>query len=129
MKQRFPWRLALWYIFFVALVFGLDLVRYHHHSLFYLFPHFDKFLHTCAGIACGIFAWVFIEWFVPSITTFQKFFIIMGCVVFVGVGWEILERIFPLLNVKIMPFDITDTTTDILSDILGGLILFTYTLL
>ena len=53
----------------------------------------------------------------------------MGCVIVIGVGWEILERIFPLLNVKVMPFDITDTTTDILSDILGGLILFTTTLL
>ena len=129
MKKQFPWQLVLWYIFFVVLVFGLDEVRYHHHSLFYLFHHFDKLLHTGAGIASGIFAWMWIDWFAPSISNIQKFFIVMGCVVIVGVSWEILERLFPLLNTKVMLFDPIDTTTDVLSDILGGLILFTYTLL
>ncbi len=117
------------YLALTALVFGLDEVRYHHHSLFYLFPHFDKFLHTCAGIACGIFGLILIQWLIPDLSSWQKFFVVMGIVIFVGVGWEILERLFPLLNSRIMPFDPVDTATDILSDILGGLLLVTFTLL
>ena len=126
MSNRFPWKLAIWYAFFVGLVFGLQAVRYHHHSFFYLFPHFDKFLHACAGIACGIFGWILINLLLPNASTVQKFLIVLGMAIVVGIGWEILERFFPLLNVHIMKFNPVDTATDVISDILGGLIAFTY---
>lgn len=125
MKQRFPWRLALWYVFWVVLVFGLDaFIR--HHNLYYIIRHIDKIMHFLGGVAAGTFAWIFIEWLYPSISRMQKFFLVAGCALVVGVGWEILERFFALLNPHIMKFDLVDTVTDVLSGILGGIISFIY---
>ncbi len=83
-------------------------------------------MHILGGIAAGTFAWIFIEWLYPTLSRMQKFFVVVGCALVVGVGWEILERYFALLNPHIMKFDLVDTVTDVVSGILGGIISFIY---
>lgn len=125
MRNPFPWKLAVWFVFWVVLVFALD-AYIRHHSLYWIFRPSDKFMHGLAGIAAGTFAWMIIEWIGPGISRTRKFLFVVGCALLVGVGWEVLERYFVLLNPRIMKFDPVDTATDILCDILGGIISFTY---
>lgn len=125
MLRNFPWCLAAWNVLWVALVFGLDRVI-RHYSLYYVFQLSDKLMHILAGVAIGTFGWVIIQWRMPNISSARKLATIIGLALVVGIGWEILERFYSLLNPRIMQFDLRDSVLDVCAGLFGGIISFTY---
>ena len=91
-------------------------------SLYFILPHFDKILHTFGGATVGVFAIILIEIFYKKVSNLHRFLFVVGCALLVGVGVEVGEYVSNLFLVHPLPFDRMDTFTDILCDILGGVL-------
>ena len=102
-------------IFLSFLMFGANYAAMRFYWYFSI-PGSDKIMHFLGGV------WValsFIYLFLPEKITLRTFLKIITLTLFVGLAWEAFEywlNIFTTQN----PFDLFDTLTDILFDILGG---------
>lgn len=64
--------------------------------------------------------------FNPHISKKKKFWLVIGAAFGIGVCVELGEVVLNNLSIHPLPFDSFDTATDLIFDILGGVITFLY---
>ncbi len=124
MKKFFSDTNFIYLIIWLVILYGVDLWA-RTHGIYFIFIHFDKVMHTIAGIALGLFAFMAVHAFRPHWSTGKKALAVIGFALAFGAFWEVKEYLFNNLIGRVS-FDPVDTTTDILCDTLGGLISFIY---
>ncbi len=115
-KKSFQ-RLA-YLLFFIFVMHFLASEFYWYYSIWY----FDMIMHFLGGFWLGLTS---IYLFPPKNNSISSFLKILFLVLFTGVGWEVFEMV---VNYAIAqnPFDILDTSSDLLFDLLGGLCAILY---
>jgi len=113
--------LAFWVILICA--FDLEARKY---DLYWIFPHIDKVLHVIGGIALGTFAWMLADCFWSHVSSWKRFWIVIGIAFAGGLVVEIFEFLQQVFHFVPYPFDAWDTVGDLLCDTLGGVISFLY---
>lgn len=85
-----------------------------HLYLYWYFPWLDLLVHFSGGLWVALAAaWVFL-----MTRREPSFFILVACVIGIGVSWEVFEYVIGMSRGGQF---LLDTTLDILMDILGGI--------
>lgn len=96
------------------------------HALYVLIPHLDTVVHTMAGFAVGLAAIsLFENMYAPtkgSHNTLKVFIGLLVASIFIGVGWEVFEKMIGFTSY----LDTVDTATDLGADIAGSLLAYGY---
>jgi hypothetical protein len=88
-------------------------------SLYWTYWWYDIMMHLLAGFSGGLV----VLWFFGPSSTFKVVFLTIGCVLIVGIAWEVFEFVFDLRQ----PIDYgLDTLFDLINDILGAALAFLY---
>jgi len=111
----------------ILVVVALHLVAFQY-SLYWHFWWYDIVVHFLGGLFAGLLsAWiVFYSGYIrdPRLTRWSLFLAIILGTLAIGVGWEVFER---LLGHTWSPEGYwLDTSTDVLMDVLGGLLCFLF---
>ena len=124
MKRFFTSHNLPYLVFWLAALYFVDLWA-RTHGIYFIFTHFDKVMHTVAGIALGLFAVMVLDSSGVRLSMVRRILWVVGFALAFGAFWEVKEYLFNNLLGHVR-FDTWDTTTDILCDTLGGLISFIY---
>lgn len=100
-------------ILFIANILAL------HWSLFWIFPWLDLVLHTFGGFGVGLLCWGMLP---QKIRLQEKFWYTLTAVLVIGFLWEIAEFTLEYFVIIRIPVDMIDTFSDLVCDILGGLL-------
>jgi hypothetical protein len=106
----------------IAILYDLTLEHYWFWTIWWI----DVVLHVLGGFAIGlmvIWAGTLMGWNRAHISDVRAFFLILGLVTLIGIGWEVFEYQAGMFVVgQFFP----DTYHDLFSDIAGGLIAYVY---
>ncbi len=94
------------------------------YSWYIIIPWFDMPMHYLGGIWAGMLSLFFIITYVlpryPTCSNTQRVLLVIGCVLAIGIGWEVFE--FILGKVTYIDFgDVADTISDLALDTIGGI--------
>jgi hypothetical protein len=97
--------------------------------LYWQIPWFDKIVHFLWGFWAVLFVFNFLiykEYFIPEHRNSRSFFLIsLVLAFFIGLLWEFFESQGGITNVHSISF-IVDSSSDILMDLVGGIIASAY---
>ena len=110
----------------LVMVFGIFVATAFH---LYAIPHFDKALHVTGGLIVAWFFSIFFKKDLVGVSWFHRFLILVAMAGLVGLLWEFAEfgssflaPAHPILHRYFFGGDLTDTLTDLMSDLVGGML-------
>ncbi len=108
-------------ILFIAVVNGLA----NEFSWYWRIPWFDMPMHFLGGLWLGLVA---LWWYTRDVvlTTFRMFTISLLTVLVIGILWELFEFSMDTFIIISEQNSVFDTITDIIFDIIGGLVAVVY---
>lgn len=94
--------------------------------------YLDKVFHLLGGVVVAWFFVLYLRKDLPLVSRFKQFLLITACVSLVGVVWEFGEYLTHIYGPTYSPWllryfdigDLADTLSDLVFDLLGGLLLF-----
>ena len=112
MSRRKLFLISASIIIFIFIINYLANFFYWYSSVWY----FDMIMHFLGGFWVALaLVWLFF----PENINYKLIFGFLFGTLIVGLGWEFFE-FFINANVARLPFDLVDTTSDLLFDLLGG---------
>jgi hypothetical protein len=94
-------------------------------SLYWTISWFDIMMHYLAGFGIGFFLFMIFSPLFADAKRFQRIIMILGFMIIIGVGWELLEAVVGIQDTFSLAH-LADTQLDLVMDTLGA---FTATLL
>ena len=115
---------------FLILVGVLNFIAITLH-LYWTLHYFDSLVHFTAGVSVGFASLWFVSlFFVKNNAPLNRNYILtvafVGALI-VGIVWEVFELVFGVTTLADGIHYITDTSSDLLMDVLGGLVAAFYT--
>ncbi len=125
-----PWEVN----FLIAFAVFLHVAGYSQGLYLLLYPYYDKIAHFISSITVAVLAFVSIllinRFSCTKLVRWQIFFYIVIFTMAIGAFWEIYEYLmdtfFALYLTKPLQHGLDDTMIDLISDLVGGLIVATF---
>lgn len=90
---------------------------------------FDMFMHTLGGIFLAVFSATVFSGFIKKTSALKTFLLLLSIVFAIGFAWEIFEYVVQfLIRGSIQIANVPDSISDMLCDIVGGVIGFFFVL-
>jgi hypothetical protein len=96
-------------------------------NIYSFIPYFDKVLHTLGGLIVAWFFSIYFEKELASTSKWKKVLILTAMAALIGLVWEFAEysaiyvkNYLPLVYEYFHGGSLTDTLTDLVSDVTGG---------
>lgn len=120
MNKKKLLKCILYLILFICIINFLANKFYWYSAIWY----FDILMHFLGGFWLGL---AFIYFFLSKLDSlsFKSVAPILFFVFFIGLGWEVFEYLFNNLIAQ-NPFDILDTSSDVVFDLIGGFLSILY---
>jgi hypothetical protein len=125
-----PWEVNL----LIAVSVFLHVAGYSQYLYVLFYPYYDKFAHFVTSITVGVLAFVSIllinRFSCTKLARWQIFFYIVIFTMAIGAFWEIYEYLmdtfFGSYLTKPLQHGLDDTMIDLITDLLGGIIVATF---
>ncbi|NYT17262.1 MAG: hypothetical protein GKC06_04570 [Methanomicrobiales archaeon] len=125
-RVTLPWEVN----FLIAFAVFLHVAGYSQHLYLFLYPYYDKFAHFISSITVAVLAFVSIllinRFSCTKLARWQIFFYIVIFTMAIGSFWEIYEYLmdtfFGSHLTKLLQHSLDDTMIDLITDLLGGIV-------